>query len=325
MHSTPPRFLGLEKRFPEQDKFVVGVLRRAGKLLGIRVTSLVDLTHQAANQGFRGSGERAWIARYLAETANGPRSDWLKDAVPPKKLMLSVSQLRSRRVGLVSLYLRRKGLTEGDQARWHSLGRDGSSPIEYDSLIRTFNSAGYSVLVTGDYGAEDFPRLDRKGLDVFFSDDLGLDSALWNLWVPILADGCIGNAGGGMTLAQIARQKSLVIDAYGYWFGMNNAIIHFRTSPRETSASFREKFAVSPHIEPRYDVRKLSRTSSSELVTLANEFLDFLGSSSPLELPEEISSALFTDEHWLKFCSNWSLSSLNRKILARVPGASRSI
>ena len=315
IRSTPPLFLGLDRRFANQDDFILGVLRRVGSSLSFNITTISDLVAEASNQGFAAAGERSWIAKYISDTGRSPRARWLRDLSPPRELADCLGGLREGWKGVISLYLRGKGQTEGPSGRWHSVGRDGSTPMGYLDLIRIFNDGGYFVLVTGDYGAEAFPKVRRAGLGIGFPEDFGIDPDLWNLWIPILADGSAGNAGGGMTLAQIARQKSLVIDAFGYWFGMNNAIIHFRTSPEETDRSFRQKFLESPHLQPKYSVSDLSRSSSSDLITLGREYLDFLDGAQPRKVVEDSGGLEFSDEHWMKFCSNSSISSLNRQIL----------
>ena len=125
---------------------------------------------------------------------------------------------------IVAFYFRKKGDIEnlGD---YH---RSGSSMKDYQQIFDFFESQECVVLVYGDLDRNESAQFTQRYTNVFACTDLGISSDKWNLIVPLLASYVIGNAGGGIVPAVLTKTRILIIDGYGYWYGVPNALHTFK-------------------------------------------------------------------------------------------------
>lgn len=125
---------------------------------------------------------------------------------------------------IVAFYFRKKGNIDnlGDHHR------SGNSIDEYQQIFEFFESQGCAVLVYGDIDKHESIEFIQRYSKVFVSTNFGIPLSKWNLMVPILAPYVIGNAGGGIIPAALTKTRILIIDGFGYWYGVPNALHTFK-------------------------------------------------------------------------------------------------
>ena len=119
-----------------------------------------------------------------------------------------------------SFYFRSKGVEGSDHVDDYT--RNSRSLMDLIPLFKHLEKEGFIILLYGDEPPT-FKNQARSNGVVFY-DDVNWGKNLWDLWVGGIGEFTLGSPGGGLLIPVIFGRKILVIDGFGYWFGLPNAM-----------------------------------------------------------------------------------------------------
>ena len=117
-------------------------------------------------------------------------------------------------------YFRAKGIVGEDKVDNYS--RNTRNFIELLEVFAYLKSIGFLTLLYGDVPDNGLDEARLHG--VLNHDDINISKDIWDLLAPSIGEFTIGSPGGGLMLPVKFRRKILVIDAFGYFFAVPNAL-----------------------------------------------------------------------------------------------------
>ena len=119
-----------------------------------------------------------------------------------------------------AFYYRKKGVEGSDQM--DNYLRNSRKISDFIPLFEQLKSFGFSTLLYGD--EPDIIEDDVRRSGVIFHSDLDWEKEEWDIWAAKIGEFTIGGPGGGLLLPIKFFKKVLVIDGFGYWYGIPNAV-----------------------------------------------------------------------------------------------------
>jgi hypothetical protein len=135
---------------------------------------------------------------------------------------LLVNDLKQRfpKKRFCSFYFRSKGVEGSDHVDDYT--RNSRSLMDFIPLFKHLEKEGFIILLYGDEPPAFKSQARSNG--VIFYDDVNWEKNLWDLWVGGIGEFTLGSPGGGLLIPVIFGRKILVVDGFGYWFGLPNAM-----------------------------------------------------------------------------------------------------
>ena len=127
--------------------------------------------------------------------------------------------------GTCCLYLRQKNAEEADIT---GSVRAGSALEEYLEGVGLLREAGYQVLLTGDVA---LPQAVAERFRGTLADTkaAGVDRRIFSLYAGTEADIFMGEVGGGTWLPGVNGIRSLILNAFPYFYGFPNAWMYYKS------------------------------------------------------------------------------------------------
>lgn len=123
-----------------------------------------------------------------------------------------------------AFYFRNKGL-EGQDDK-HNYTRNTRTLNELIPLFEYLKNLGFMILLYGDNPSSFKQQAKRYG--VVFFDDVGWEKDTWDIWVGGISEFTLGSPGGGLLIPVKFGKKILVLDGFGYWFAVPNAMHSYK-------------------------------------------------------------------------------------------------
>ena len=266
------------------EKKVIRIIAYCVKYWDVNIVSfseLVTLTQPTEKSllGDRVVLRSFYLSEKLRIDENAALSRGMKDfeATLSEKLHRDVSQNE-----ICSLYFRSKGDPKKEEGM-----RGGGSLRPWVKSIRFLSDCGYSVMIYGD-------EIDQTEHEMIASNGahtahtLGFNKDFWNLSTPLVSSFTIGNAGGGLLIPVLFGKKICVIDCFGFWFAVPNALhsyqrlIDLHGSVMSSQKYFEEDPFAIDELKPY-----LRRMTEDEILTTVMEFLKiFISKKATLSLPQ---------------------------------------
>ena len=117
-------------------------------------------------------------------------------------------------------YFRAKGVAGEDKADNYS--RNTRSFTELLDIFAYLKSIGFLILLYGDIPDNGLAEARLHGVLTY--EDMNISKDVWDLLTPSIGEFTIGSPGGGLMLPVKFQKKILVIDAFGYYFAVPNAL-----------------------------------------------------------------------------------------------------
>lgn len=249
-------------------------------------------------------GERHWIGDFYDSFDPKTMPHWISNLDVPRPILSAFGKIRLCHQFILGIYVRAKG--ESD-SRMHSQGRDFSDLRLLSIFLQEFGP-NWAGILYGDVTSE-MSTLQDLPENLYYSENLGIRRSEANLWIPILADRVVGPPGGGLTLAFVARKPICVLGAFGYYYGIPNALLDFRF-PRDVGLSGATLFDAPWDIEG-LTIGELELYDEARIKSLAREFENWHPKQTTLEKEFQRVSR----ECWWLYAPGCDLSFRTRKLL----------
>jgi hypothetical protein len=266
------------------EKKVIGIVTYCLKYWNVNIVSfseLVKLTQPTENSllGDRNVLRSFYLSKKLRIDDNAALSGRIKDfeVTLSEKLLRDVSQSE-----ICSLYFRSKGDPKKEEGM-----RSTGSLRPWLKSIRFLSDCGYSVLVYGDeMNQTEHEMIVRNGAHT--AHTLGFNRDVWNLVTPLVSSFTIGSAGGGLLIPVLFGKRICVIDSFGFWFAVPNALhSYLRLTDSYGSVQPSQKYFERDPFAFDEIKSYLRRMTEDEILTTVIEFLEiFLTKKVTLTLPQ---------------------------------------
>lgn len=285
-----PGFANFSGELPIISSAYSTVVNWLCNFLGRDVWDLRRLNEAGSLGGFDDLSERAWLGLFYQQSFKGEYEHFFRPSLRVREAFRFLESSET-----VCFYLRGKGK---GSAQLDDAQRDGGFADSYEALIKLFLNNGIMVLLMGEEAKFRGARV-AKLEGCFTFEKLGLSSSEMNLCAPIMADYFVGNAGGGCILPVMFRKKSLIVDGFGFWYGIPNALHAYKlqVDRRGKDISSLHRFAQDIYNplpdEPGMSFRNFS---SDEQTALGEEFLRLIREP---EWNHRLRGVKFSKESWL--------------------------
>ena len=266
------------------EKKVIRVITYCVKFWDINIVSFSDLVKLTQTIKNSALGDRTVLRSfYLSEKLRIDENSVTCRRMKDFEYKLSEKLLRDvAQNEICSIYFRSKGDPKKEEGM-----RSGGSLRPWLKSIRFLNDCGYSVLIYGD-------EIDQTEHEMIASNGahsahtLGFKRDFWNLYTPLVSSFTIGNAGGGLMIPVLFGKKICVIDCFGFWFAVPNALhsyqrlIDLHGSVISSQKYFEEDPFAIDELKPY-----LKRMTEDEILTTVIEFLEiFMHKNVELSPPQ---------------------------------------
>lgn len=173
--------------------------------LGTHGRGVLDLFYRMQRNDVRG-GSKNYIN---FEVCNRLTTD-LKNKFPGKRFC--------------AFYFRNKGIEGQDHKDNYS--RNTRTLNDFIPLFEYLKNLGFMILLYGDSPSSFKHQAKRYG--VVFFDDVGWEKDKWDIWAGGISEFTLGSPGGGLLIPVKFGRKILVLDGFGYWFAVPNAMHSYK-------------------------------------------------------------------------------------------------
>lgn len=295
-------------RHPGQTRFsdlewVKEAIRRALPS-SVREIRTLPIEHRENCRHNRALADRHWIGDFYDAFDPKTLPHWVSSLHVPRATLNALQNIRRRHPFLMGIYVRSKGTSD---SRMHSRGRDFADLKLLGSFLQEFGPS-WAGIIYGDvnpgmFSSQHLPE------NLYSAEYFGIRQSEVNLWIPFLVDRVVGPPGGGLTLAFVARKPICVVGAFGYHYGIPNALLDFRF-PRSVGPSGATLFDTPWDIE-ELTLSELELYDEKRIRSLAREFKNW----HPKEGTLEKDFPQVSRKCWWLYAPGCDLSSRTRKLL----------
>ena len=273
-----------QKLFFSIEKNLIRIIAYCVKYWDVNIVSFSDLVKLTQITKKSALGDRTVLRSfYLSEKLRIDENAVLRRTMKDFEVKLSEKLLRDvAQNEICSLYFRSKGDPKKEEGM-----RSGGSLRPWLKSIRFLSDCGYSVLIYGDeIDSIEHEMIASNG--AHSAHTLGFNRDFWNIYTPLVSAFTIGNAGGGLLIPVLFGKKLCVIDCFGFWFAVPNALHSYqRLIDLHGSVISSQKYFEEVPFEIDELKPYLKKMTEDEILTTVIEFLEiFMSGNVKLSLPQ---------------------------------------